>query len=128
MRLHRIISWVYKEGGLPLKARGSVQASPYNPQPTDAQSRRLITCTGVADAAEGIKTFSFSQPRTGSGQSSPVIYTPGQYASFDIQVNTLDSISSSSLLHVTHSNRPHPAMCLLWRGTGQTCWAPAFRC
>lgn len=80
---------MYKEGGLPLKAQGCVQASPYNPQPTDAQSRRLITCVGVSEAAEDIKTFSFSRPRTESGQSSPVRYTPGQYASFDIQVRTM---------------------------------------
>ena len=79
---------MYKEHGLPLKVHGSVQASPYNPQPTNRKNKRLITCTSVTDAAEGIKTFTFSQPRLASGQSLPVIYTAGQFASFDIQVRT----------------------------------------
>ena len=85
--MHRIISWVYKEHALPLTVNGDIQFSPYNPLPRDRKSRRLITCTGIRDAAEGIKTFTFSQPRTESGLPSSVKYTPGQYASFDIKVN-----------------------------------------
>jgi len=84
--VHRIISWIYKEQSLPLQVHGSVEASPYNPQPTDRRSKKLITCTGVAEAAEGVKTFHFSCPRTENGRSAAVAYISGQFASFDIQV------------------------------------------
>ena len=82
----RISRWAYRERGLPLRVEGKVDFSPYNPQPSDAQSRLLVTCTGVSEAAEGIKTFHFGIPRTETGQPAAVHYTPGQYASFDIQV------------------------------------------
>ncbi len=84
--VHRITSWLYKEQNLPLQVHGSVEASPYNPQPTDGRSKMLITCTRVTEAAEGVKTFHFSCPQTEDGRSAAVAYIPGQFASFDIQV------------------------------------------
>ena len=84
--LCRIHSWTYKEHGLPITVDGPLEASPYNPQPADTQAKSYITCTGIEDAADGIKTFYFGSPRDSSGRSARVRYTPGQYASFDIQV------------------------------------------
>ena len=78
---------------------GGLEASPYNPQPADAKAKSYITCTDIEDAAEGIKTFYFASPRDSSGRSAPVQYTPGQYASFDIQVHPAQ-LCSWSCIHL----------------------------
>ena len=79
---------------------GGLEASPYNPQPADTKAKSYITCTGIEEAADGIKTFYFGSPRDSSGHPFPIQYTPGQYASFDVQVHPaqlLPHLASTSL-------------------------------
>ena len=56
--------------------------------PNHTSDCRWLKCREIVCEAEGIKTFRFSQPEAaGTSEKHSVVYQPGQYATFDFQVN-----------------------------------------
>lgn len=78
--------WAHARAALPLAAAGPPEYSPYNPRGgaggAPACYARLVA---VADAAAGIKTFTFAwpEPAARTGRPEPFAYQAGMYASFD---------------------------------------------
>lgn len=78
---------------------GETDASPYNPVSGSAADMRYVKCVNIEDAAQGIKTFTFSYPEpAGLGKPEPFRYQAGQYASFDFQVGLTASLICSAWL------------------------------
>ncbi|KAK9825888.1 hypothetical protein WJX81_001613 [Elliptochloris bilobata] len=103
----RTADWAHERGALPLAATGPPEYSPYNPRSSaGAEQRRYAKLVRVADAAAGIKTFTFAWPEAAVriSRAEPFNYQPGMYASFDFQ----DIPGSSGALNRTWTISSHP--------------------
>ena len=82
----RIERWAHERAALPVTAAGPPEYSPYNPRDAaGAEQRRYARLVRVADAAAGIKTFTFAWPEAAvrTSRPEPFAYQAGMYASFD---------------------------------------------